>query len=128
MADTDSLTPSPTKSPPPKKRAGRKSRARGAANSSDAAAARWTVRGVPTNVREMVSKAADERGMTVGDMLAEAVVAYLKAEGSGTNLPATPTELSKLVEEMSSRLTRLEERHDQGIVRRLFGRREQPST
>ncbi len=111
MADTDSLTPSPTKSPPPKKRAGRKSRARGAANSSDAAAARWTVRGVPTNVREMVSKAADERGMTVGDMLAEAVVSYLKAEGSGANLPATTGELAKAVEEMNERLSRLEERN-----------------
>ena len=86
------------------------------------------MRGVPTNVRDMAIKAADERGMTVGDVLAEAVVSYIKAEGSGSNLPATPVELTKLVEEMSDRLTRLEERHDQGIVRRLFGRREQPST
>ena len=71
---------------------GRPRKARGAANSSDAADARWTVRGVPMNVRAMAIKAAENRDMTVGDWLAEAVVAYARsakvevsADGSGVS-------------------------------------------
>jgi hypothetical protein len=77
--------------------------ARGAANSSDAADERWTVRGVPLNVRSMAIKAAESRRMTVGDWLAKAVVAYVTADGAkvsadaagvsadgGSNVPAMP--------------------------------------
>lgn len=62
-----------------KRPVGRPSKSRGAPKSSDAADARWTVRGVPLNVRGMAIQAAGERDMPVGDWLSEAVVAYVRA-------------------------------------------------
>lgn len=115
-----------------KKRRGRPSRARGQPNSSDAAVARWTVRGVPPPVRDMALKAADARGMTVGDWVAEAIVAY--ARGTATKprpqeqqLPATeasaPPDLTVMIARLDERLTRLESgRRSAGIFGRLFGR------
>jgi hypothetical protein len=59
MADRNTATT-------PAKRVGRPPKSRGAANSSDAADARWTVRGVPVNVRAIAIKASENKGMTVG--------------------------------------------------------------
>jgi hypothetical protein len=42
-----------------KRAVGRPRKARGAANSSDAADARWTVRGVPGNVRNIATAAIE---------------------------------------------------------------------
>src|SRR5690606_21645684 len=79
--------------PRPRRRRGRPSRARGQPNSPDAAATRWTIRGVPPHIREMAVRRAAERGMTVGDWLAEAIVGFVraadKAQAERTNLPAT---------------------------------------
>ena len=117
---------------------GRPRKARGAANSSDAADARWTVRGVPMNVRAMAIKAAENRAMTVGDWLAEAVVAYARsakvevsADGSGVsadggaNVPAIPLgdELVKVLADIQARLGKMEAERQKPLLIRMFGRR-----
>lgn len=109
-----------TKSPPKRqtkaaKKKGRPSRSRGAAKSSDAASARWTVRGITTNVRVIVAKAAKKRGMTAGDWLAEAIVKYAKSDAAA--LPAKPaTDIMSTVAEMNERLGSLETRQKAGVL------------
>jgi hypothetical protein len=109
-------------------RRGRPSKARGRPNSSDLAAARWTVRGVPPPVRDMALRAAEARGMTVGDWVAEAIVtvarAAHKADGDA-NLPARepPPDLTRMLQGIEDRLRQLEERQNVGFFGRLFGRR-----
>jgi hypothetical protein len=116
--------PSPTRG---RGRRGRPSKARGRPNSSDLASARWTVRGVPPPVRDMALRAADARGMTVGDWVAEAIITVArtagKADGS-TRLPARepPPDLARVLQGIEDRLRQLEERKV-GIFGRLFGRR-----
>jgi hypothetical protein len=128
-------TPTPAETEPPRayrKRRGRPSRARGQPNSSDAASARWTIRGVPPHVRDMALKAAEARGMTVGDWIAEAIVGFVRggsrvapAEEPKSNLPTTeaPPDLVGMMSRLEARLTRLEERQTFGFFGRLFGRR-----
>jgi hypothetical protein len=115
-----------------RRRRGRPSRARGQPNSSDAASARWTIRGVPPHIRDMALKAAEARGMTVGDWIAEAIVGLARgtrkpamATDPGSNLPATdpPPDLVGMITRLDDRLTRLEERRTLGLFGRLFGRR-----
>jgi hypothetical protein len=109
-------------------RRGRPSRARGQPNSSDLASARWTVRGVPPPVRDMALRAAEARGMTVGDWVAEAIVTIAraadKADG-GANLPARepPPDLTRMLQGIEDRLRQLEQRQSVGFFGRLFGRR-----
>lgn len=104
---------------------GRPKKARGAANSSDAADARWTVRGVPSNVREMATKAAKSRGMTVGDWLAEMVVKSAREGLSADekrNVPAILTpDLIDMVQTMNDRLTMMEQKQSKGVIARIFG-------
>lgn len=103
--------------------------------SSDGADARWTVRGVPLNVRLMATKAAEKQGLTVGDWLSEAVVAYsrgkvssagngLSADG-GASVPAMPlpSELPALLLDIQDRLKAIEADKQSGVLGRLFGRR-----
>jgi len=109
-------------------RRGRPSKARGHPNSSDVASARWTVRGVPPPVRDMALRAAEARGMTVGDWVAEAIVTVARAAdkaGTGSNLPARepPPDLAAMLQGIEDRLRRLEDRKKIGIFGRLFGRR-----
>jgi hypothetical protein len=117
--------PSPTRG---RGRRGRPSKARGRPNSSDLASARWTVRGVPPPVRDMALRAAEARGMTVGDWVAEAIITVAraadKADG-GTRLPARepPPDLTRMLQGIEDRLRRLEERKQGGFFGRLFGRR-----
>lgn len=102
--------------------------------SSDAADARWTVRGVPLNVRAMATKAADKQGLTVGDWLAEAVIAYsrgkvssagadLSADG-GANVPAMPlpSELPALLADIQDRLKAIEAEKQRSLLDRILGR------
>jgi hypothetical protein len=119
---------SPATPSPPRRRRGRPPRARGKPNSSDDAAGRWTIRGVPAPVREMAVRGANQRGMTVGDWVVEAIVGFARPGGKaagGTNLPATegPPDLTALIHRLDDRLTRLEERRPVGFFSRLFGRR-----
>lgn len=119
---------------PSAKRAGRPPKARGASNSSDDASARWTIRGVPANVRSMASKAASNRGMTVGDWLSEAIVAYSRnpsvsdnggvSADSGVNLPSVEfaQELPKVLEDIQSRLKAIEDSSKKGLFGGIFGR------
>src|SRR5918994_6307310 len=94
-----------------RRRRGRPSRARGQPNSADDAAGRWTIRGVPAPVREMAVRHATERGMTVGDWVAEAIVGFArnadKTRVGGTNLPATdaPPEMAQIIQRLDQRLT-----------------------
>jgi hypothetical protein len=115
-----------------RRRRGRPSRARGQPNSSDAASARWTIRGVPPHIRDMALKAAEARGMTVGDWIAEAIVGLARgtrkpamAADPGSNLPATesPPDLVGMITRLEDRLTRLEERRTFSFFGRLFGGR-----
>jgi hypothetical protein len=111
-----------------RRRRGRPSRARGQPNSSDDAAGRWTIRGVPPHVREMAVRRATERGMTVGDWVAEAIVGFVrtsdKAQGERSNLPATeaPPDMAQLLQRLEQRITRLEQRRSVRFFGRLFGR------
>ncbi len=119
----------------PRKPVGRPPKGRGAATSSDAADARWTVRGVPLNVRAMATKAAEKQGLTVGDWLAEAVTAYsrgkVSSDGSGlsadgsANVPAMPlpAELPALLADIQDRLKAIEAEKERSVLDRLLGRR-----
>jgi hypothetical protein len=127
-ASGDASAPGATSAHRPRRRRGRPPRARGKPNSSDDAAGRWTIRGVPAPVREMALRRATERGMTVGDWVAEAIVGFARAaeKGAGaTNLPATevPVDLAGLIRRLDDRLTRLEQNQTTGFFGRLFGRR-----
>ena len=114
--------------PRPRRRRGRPSRARGQPNSSDDAAGRWTIRGVPAPVRDMAVRQATQRGMTVGDWVAEAIVTLArsveKPRAGSTNLPATdgPPDMAQFLQRLDERLTRLEQRQTVGFFGRLFGR------
>jgi hypothetical protein len=111
-----------------RRRRGRPSRARGQPNSSDDAVGRWTIRGVPPHVRELAVRRATERGMTVGDWVAEAIVGFVRAsdraQGDRSNLPATepPPDMTQLLQRLDERITRLEQRRTLGFFGRLFGR------
>jgi len=110
---------------PARKRGGRPRKARGAATSADKAAARWTVRGVPLNVRAIATKAAENRGMTVGDWISEAVVAFSKADANrvSADVPAVATaELIGVIHDVQARLTILETRDTRGLLGKLFGK------
>jgi|TARA_R110000823_G_scaffold271203_1_gene390651 hypothetical protein len=127
MVDDAGQTKRQTKKLPVKaKLRGRPKKARGAANTSDAPSARWTVRGVPDNVRKIAIEAAENRGMTVGDWLAEVIALSAKksitADGK-TNLPAMPQpDLIDLVQNMNDRLTKMEvEKQKGGVLSRFFG-------
>lgn len=115
--------------PPVRRRRGRPSRARGQPNSSNDAAGRWTIRGVPPHVREMAVRRATERGMTVGDWLAEAIVGFVrasdKAQGERSNLPTTegPPDITQLLQRLDERITQLERSRTVSFFGRLFGRR-----
>jgi hypothetical protein len=77
----------------------------------------------------MAVRGASERGMTVGDWVAEAIIGFARAADrprvSGTNLPATdaPPDMVQLLHRLDERLTRLEQRQTTGFFGRLFGRR-----
>jgi len=137
--DEDDLDEAGAPEPPPAephgpasrrfRRRGRPSKARGQPNSSDAASARWTVRGVPPPVRDMALRAAEARSMTVGDWVAEAIVAYARRKVAEqpeirSNVPATeaPPDLTSMIERLDERLTRIEGWQRRGFFGRLFGR------
>lgn len=128
---SEATEPGPGAPPSPARgrgRRGRPSKARGRPNSSDLASARWTVRGVPPPVREMALRAAEARGMTVGDWVAEAIITVARAadrSNGGPRLPARepPPDLTRMLQGIEDRLRRLEERKQGGFFGRLFGRR-----
>ena len=112
----------------PKKPRGRPPKARGAPASSDKAQARWTVRGVPTNVRSMAVKAADNKQLNVGDWIAEAIISYarsdkggLSADGENLPSPLTQSEVVDTLQVLNERLTMLEQRKRFQWLKRMFG-------
>lgn len=112
---------------PSAKRGGRPSKSRGAPKSSDKGEDRWTIRGVPTNVRKLVLVEAERRGLTLGDMVAEALVGYLKGRSAENGDTAAnvatvpkPEELAAQVAQVLERMTALEHQR-RGLWSRLFG-------
>ena len=71
---------------------GRPPKSRNMNTSSDSADHRWTVRGIPINIRATAIKMSESRGMTVGDWVSEAIHFYSKADKSG--IPADTLESS----------------------------------
>jgi hypothetical protein len=77
----------------------------------------------------MALKAAAARGMTVGDWVAEAIVALARAAerraAGGPKLPTVdaPPDLGQLLRSLDERLSRLERPPRPGFFGRLFGRR-----
>jgi hypothetical protein len=78
----------------------------------------------------MAVRRATERGMTVGDWVAEAIVGFVrtsdKAQAERSNLPATeaPLDMAQLLQRLDDRITRLEQRQQSvKFFGRLFGRR-----
>jgi len=123
MRQTDRQTkPDQPAKAPARKRGGRPRKARGAATSTDKAAARWTVRGVPVNVREIATKAAENRGMTVGDWISEAVVAFSKADTNRVSADVPTVVTVDDMKDMQARLTKLETRDTRGLLGKLFGK------
>src|SRR5918996_5057975 len=114
MSDAAEPTAAPRSPGRGRGRRGRPSKARGRPNSSDLASARWTVRGVPPPVRDMALRAADARGMTVGDWVAEAIITVARAadKADGARLPARepPPDLSMMLQGIEDRLRRLQDR------------------
>jgi hypothetical protein len=83
----------------------------------------------------MATKAAERQGLTVGDWLAEAVIAYsrgkvpsagdgVSADG-GANVPAMPlpSELPALLSDIQARLKAIEADKQKSVLDRIFGRR-----
>jgi hypothetical protein len=77
----------------------------------------------------MAVRQANERGMTVGDWVAEAIVGFARTadnpRSARTNLPATdaPPDMAQLLQRLDERLTRLEQRQTISFFGRLFGSR-----
>jgi hypothetical protein len=85
----------------------------------------------------MAIKAAEKQGLTVGDWLAEAVIAYARSDRSkvsadagavsadgGANVPAVPMgeELAKVLTDIQARLGKMEAERQKSLLNRLFGR------
>ena len=108
----------------PVKRGKPRQRSRGAPNTSDTADARWTVRGVPSNVRDMAVAGAKARGMTVGDYLAELIVLNRKGHPAdkNANVPAMPmSDMVGLLQSLNERLTKMEQEKSRSFLGSLFG-------
>jgi hypothetical protein len=76
----------------------------------------------------MAVRRATERGMTVGDWVAEAIVGFVRsdrAQGDRSNLPATepPPDMAQILQRLDDRISRLEQRQSVRFFGRLFGRR-----
>ena len=84
---------------------------------------------MPAPVRDMALRAAAARGMTVGDWVAEAIVATARqadrAAPTGPQLPVAepPADLGQVLKALDERLRRIEDRQQRGFFGRLFGRR-----
>lgn len=131
LADINRQTDGQTKTSSGKP--GRPKKGRGASTSSDASDDRWTIRGIPKNVRGIAAKAAEKRGMTVGDWISEAVVRYSKADtpevsaDTKAGVPATQQEdyfklVFEALERTDKRLTAIESDQRRTFFGRLFGR------
>jgi hypothetical protein len=88
-------------------------------------------------VRNIATKAAENKGMTVGDWLAEAVVSYSRSAGAGvsadaetvsadgsTNVPAIRLsgELKGVLDDIQTRLAAIEAAKQKTLLSRIFGR------
>lgn len=126
-ADKDAEKPSGQPVPSAANRGGRPSKSRGAPKSSDKGEDRWTIRGVPTNVRRLALAEAERRGLTLGDFVAEALVGYLKTKSAEEPISAAkdvtvpkPEEIAAQISQILDRMTALEGQR-RSLWSRLFG-------
>jgi len=114
-------------------RKGRPPKGRGAPTGGDKGVDKWTIRGVPLNVRRLATAEAERRGLTTGDFVAEAVVAHAKGKagapevsaGDSGGVPARsqPDDIAGALDALNRRLAAMEESRELGLFGRLFGRR-----
>ncbi|MBT5047269.1 MAG: hypothetical protein HOM58_02110 [Rhodospirillaceae bacterium] len=72
---------------------------------------KWMVRGVPVEIRQMVSEAAKGSGKTIGELVAEALAAYLPTlEGNDVDDRDPLVELDALAQYVEERLFEIEGR------------------
>ena len=124
----DTMSPKPSGGDAPSaKRGGRPSKSRGAPMSSDKGEDRWTIRGVPTNIRNLAVAEAKRLNYTLGDFVAEALLGHLKGRSAGNGDTAAniatvpkPEELAAQVAQVLERMTALE-RQRRGLWARIFG-------
>ena len=124
----DTMSPKPSGGDAPSaKRGGRPSKSRGAPMSSDKGEDRWTIRGVPTNIRNLAVAEAKRLNYTLGDFVAEALLGHLKGRSAGNGDTAAnlatvpkPEELAAQVAQVLDRMTALE-RQRRGLWARIFG-------
>lgn len=69
---------------------------------------RWTIRGVPSDMRDRVSDAAKARNITVGAWLMEVVKAALAAQPNDTAPTDTPSPLEARIAVLEARIDALE--------------------
>lgn len=89
------------------------------------------MRGVPLNVRALAVKASEIKGLTVGDWVAEALVAYSRSDkggvsaDGGANVPAIPlpAEITTALDDLRGRLERIEADRRKPLLSRIFGGR-----
>jgi hypothetical protein len=89
------------------------------------------------NVRGIATKAAEDKGMTVGDWLVDAIVSHSRSAKSGVsadadnipsdgtaNVPAIPlsSELKDMLQAIQERLDKVEAKAEKPFLGRLFGR------
>jgi len=106
-----------------KARPGRKPRTRGRPTSSDAADTRWTLRGVSGVTRSLAIEAAENRNMTVGDWVSEAIVRRFKGQHEDDSSAVPAVLVEKTLAELAERLTALETERKKGLLSRLFRRK-----
>jgi hypothetical protein len=85
----------------------------------------WSIRGVETETRRVIEKAAERTGKTLGNYLNDDVRGFAQGQLTQTQLPASPKDiqnqidhLTRIVEGISERLP---EQGKRSFWKRLFG-------
>lgn len=78
---------------------------------SQATVKKWTVRGVPVDVRDRAVLAAKESGKTIGELVAEALTAHLDTFHNGRTVESDPfEEMDAMARYFEDRILMLEKR------------------
>ena len=74
-------------------------------------AKKWMIRGMPADIREMATQAAKESGKTIGELVAEAIAAYVPTLENDAPAERDPlAELDALAQYVEERLFEIEGR------------------
>lgn len=72
---------------------------------------KWTVRGVPVDIRDRTTRAAKESGKTIGELVAEALTAHLDTFHNGRTVESDPfEEMDAMARYFEDRIIMLEKR------------------